>query len=100
MASKPPFAVYDACVLYPFHLRNTLIQCAFEGRPPGSECGQNPLIKRLVRHVSTTIRCSHPSRLSRLAGPATTVQEAKDAPGPKHSPRYIIAIRSLRTLAL
>ncbi|MDW5317154.1 PIN domain-containing protein [Rhizobium sp. PL01] len=31
MASKPPIAVYDACVLYPFHLRNVLIQCAFDG---------------------------------------------------------------------
>ncbi|MCW1410784.1 MULTISPECIES: PIN domain-containing protein [Rhizobium] len=31
MASNPPFAVYDACVLYPFHLRNVLIQCAFDG---------------------------------------------------------------------
>lgn len=31
MASKPPVAVYDACVLYPFHLRNALIQCAFDG---------------------------------------------------------------------
>lgn len=31
MASKPPVAVYDACVLYPFHLRNVLIQCAFDG---------------------------------------------------------------------
>nr|WP_298100448.1 PIN domain-containing protein [uncultured Shinella sp.] len=31
MASEPPVAVYDACVLYPFHLRNVLIQCAFDG---------------------------------------------------------------------
>lgn len=31
MASKPPVAVYDACVLYPFHLRNVLIQIAFDG---------------------------------------------------------------------
>lgn len=31
MVSKPPVAVYDACVLYPFHLRNVLIQCAFDG---------------------------------------------------------------------
>jgi hypothetical protein len=31
MASRPPVAVYDACVLYPFHLRNVLIQCAFDG---------------------------------------------------------------------
>lgn len=31
MASDPPVAVYDACVLYPFHLRNILIQCAFDG---------------------------------------------------------------------
>jgi len=30
MAYKPPVAVYDACVLYPFHLRNILIQCAAE----------------------------------------------------------------------
>lgn len=26
-----PVAVYDACVLYPFHLRNLLIQCAVDG---------------------------------------------------------------------
>lgn len=31
MAFKPPVAVYDACVLYPFHLRNVLVQCAFDG---------------------------------------------------------------------
>ncbi|KAB2758409.1 PIN domain-containing protein [Brucella anthropi] len=31
MAFEPPVAVYDACVLYPFHLRNILIQCAFDG---------------------------------------------------------------------
>src|SRR5690606_29122137 len=28
MAYSPLRAVYDACVLYPFHLRNLLIQCA------------------------------------------------------------------------
>lgn len=28
MAYSRPRAVYDACVLYPFHLRNLLIQCA------------------------------------------------------------------------
>ena len=28
MAYRPPVAVYDACVLYPFQLRNLLIQCA------------------------------------------------------------------------
>ena len=31
MASEPPVAVYDACVLYPFHLRNVLVQCAVDG---------------------------------------------------------------------
>ena len=31
MASKPLVAVYDACVLYPFQLRNVMIQCAFDG---------------------------------------------------------------------
>src|ERR1700751_1402422 len=31
MASKRPVAVYDACVLYPFHLRNLLVQCAVDG---------------------------------------------------------------------
>ncbi|ODT73727.1 MAG: PIN domain-containing protein [Pelagibacterium sp. SCN 64-44] len=31
MASKPPVAVLDACVLYPFHLRNLMIQAAFDG---------------------------------------------------------------------
>lgn len=31
MASKPPVSVYDACVLYPSHVRNILIQCAFDG---------------------------------------------------------------------
>lgn len=30
MAYEPPVAVYDACVLYPFHLRNLLVQCAAE----------------------------------------------------------------------
>ena len=28
--SKLPIVVYDACVLYPFHLRNVLIQCAID----------------------------------------------------------------------
>jgi predicted nucleic acid-binding protein len=31
MASEPPVVVYDACVLYPFHLRNLLVQIAVEG---------------------------------------------------------------------
>ncbi|WP_455275059.1 PIN domain-containing protein [Rhizobium herbae] len=31
MASKPLVAVLDACVLYPFHLRNLLVQAAFDG---------------------------------------------------------------------
>jgi predicted nucleic acid-binding protein len=31
MASEPPVADYDACVLYPFHLRNVLVQCAVDG---------------------------------------------------------------------
>src|SRR5215510_1544942 len=31
MASDPPVVVYDACVLYPFHLRNLLIQLAVDG---------------------------------------------------------------------
>lgn len=30
MASSPPIAVYDACVLYPFQLRNLLVQCAVD----------------------------------------------------------------------
>jgi hypothetical protein len=30
MACEPPVVVLDACVLYPFHLRNLLIQCAFD----------------------------------------------------------------------
>ena len=30
MPFKPLVAVYDACVLYPFHLRNLLIQCAVD----------------------------------------------------------------------
>ena len=30
MPYKPPVAVYDACVLYPFHLRNLLVQCAVD----------------------------------------------------------------------
>jgi hypothetical protein len=30
MAYKPPVAIYDACVLYPFHLRNLLVQCAVD----------------------------------------------------------------------
>ncbi|MGB8841619.1 MAG: PIN domain-containing protein [Aliidongia sp.] len=27
---KPPIVLYDACVLYPFHLRNLLVQCAVD----------------------------------------------------------------------
>jgi hypothetical protein len=30
MAFEPVVAVYDACVLYPFHLRNLLVQCAVD----------------------------------------------------------------------
>lgn len=30
MASDRPVVVYDACVLYPFHLRNLLIQLAVD----------------------------------------------------------------------
>jgi hypothetical protein len=28
MAFKPAIAVFDACILYPFHLRNILVQAA------------------------------------------------------------------------
>lgn len=31
MASEAPVVVYDACVLYPFHLRNLLVELAIEG---------------------------------------------------------------------
>lgn len=31
MGFEPPIVVYDACVLYPFHIRNLLIQCAADG---------------------------------------------------------------------
>jgi predicted nucleic acid-binding protein len=31
MDSDPPVVVYDACVLYPFHLRNLLVQLAVDG---------------------------------------------------------------------
>ena len=30
MAYRPPIAVFDACVLYPFHTRNLLVQCAVD----------------------------------------------------------------------
>ncbi len=30
MAYEPPVAVFDACILYPFHLRNLLVQCAVD----------------------------------------------------------------------
>ena len=30
MPYRPPVAVYDACVLYPFHTRNLLVQCAVD----------------------------------------------------------------------
>lgn len=31
MGFEPPVVVYDACVLYPFHTRNLLVQCAADG---------------------------------------------------------------------
>ena len=31
MASNPPVGDYEACVLYPSHLRNILLQGAFDG---------------------------------------------------------------------
>ena len=30
MDYKPTIAIYDACVLYPFHLRNLLVQCGVD----------------------------------------------------------------------
>ena len=30
MAYRPPFVVFDACVLYPFHTRTLLVQCAVD----------------------------------------------------------------------
>jgi hypothetical protein len=30
MAFEPSVAVYDACILYPFHLRNVMIQAAVD----------------------------------------------------------------------
>jgi len=29
-SADPPIVVYDACVLFPFHLRNVLVQCAVD----------------------------------------------------------------------
>ncbi len=31
MASSPAVAIYDACILYPFHLRNIVVQAAVDG---------------------------------------------------------------------
>lgn len=30
MVYRPPVTVFDACVLYPFHIRNILVQCAVD----------------------------------------------------------------------
>lgn len=31
MAFKSAVAIYDACILYPFHLRNVVVQAAVDG---------------------------------------------------------------------
>lgn len=31
MAFRPAIAIYDACILYPFHLRNVIVQAAVDG---------------------------------------------------------------------
>jgi len=30
MAFEPPIAVFDACILYPFHVRNIVVQAAVD----------------------------------------------------------------------
>jgi hypothetical protein len=37
MAFEPSIAVFDACILYPFHLRNVVVQPAVD-RPAGLCC--------------------------------------------------------------
>jgi hypothetical protein len=53
MAYRPPVAVYDACVLYPFHLRNLLVQLGVErlAEPRWTDEIHDEWIRNLVRNV-------------------------------------------------
>ena len=55
MVFKPSVAVYDACVLYPFHLRNILVQFAADGLVDAhwSEEIHEEWIRNLAANVST-----------------------------------------------
>jgi hypothetical protein len=53
MAYRPPVAVYDACVLYPFHLRNLLVQFGVDRlvEPRWTDEIHDEWIRSLIRRV-------------------------------------------------
>lgn len=61
MVSKPPVAVYDACVLYPFHLRNVLIQCAFDGLVAAR--WTDAIHAEWIRNLTAAVPALEPARL-------------------------------------
>jgi hypothetical protein len=61
MGSDPPIVVYDACVLYPFHLRNLLIELAVHDLVATrwtdaihDECMRNLVKTRGIEHARLT----------------------------------------------
>jgi len=59
MAFEPSVAVFDACILYPFHLRNILIQLAVDRLSK-----RDGRIKSTMSGSETWRRVGPPSRLN------------------------------------
>jgi hypothetical protein len=78
MAFEPSVAVYDACILYPFHLRNVMIQAAVDGlvQPRWTDEIHQEWIRNLMAGTAgiPSDRLQRTRRLMDNALPAATVR--------------------------
>jgi hypothetical protein len=78
MAFEPSVAVYDACILYPFHLRNVMIQAAVDGlvQPRWTDEIHQGWIRNLMAGTAgiPSDRLQRTRRLMDNALPAATVR--------------------------
>jgi hypothetical protein len=81
-AFEPSVAVFDACILYPFHLRNILVRAAVDRLVEArwTDQIQNEWIRNLVRATSSVQveRLSITRKLMNDALPAATVSGYED----------------------
>jgi hypothetical protein len=81
-AFEPSVTVFDACILYPFHLRNILVQAAVDRLVEArwTDQIQNEWIRNLVRATSSVQveRLSITRKLMNDALPAATVSGYED----------------------